>query len=1065
MKEKLDMANLLKCVSLAIALSVILYGNASAVVDSSSQKPNLTELAKQLTKAPEGYIVEFKDLNPLLKEKLDLEKSGLRGSDLTNRLKDQKNNIQKTQSDFEKQLKVVNKSAVIKRRYLYVLNGIAVKGENVTKEQLEGLGFNVKVSPDLEVFPALMDSVPLIHADQVWHLNAEGHACIPAHFPPRDNGDCLTGRGITIGIIDSGVDYTHPDLGGCFGPNCKVVGGYDFYNNDLDPMDDNGHGTHVASIAAGKSHGSGGLNGVAPDAKIYAFKITGSTGHLSDPVAAIERSFDLDNDGFVYGIDPEETNPHDILDVINMSFASLWRANDDPLVTAVNNATDYGIICVAAMGNWGPDTNTLLSPATSPKAISVGASCKPFDVGYPECPTDIASFSGRGPNENGQIKPDVVAPGFNIYSPKMGGGYETFTGTSASTPHVSGVAALLKQAHPNWKPEEIKMLIKHTASYYQNGEGPIAQGRGLVDALAAVHSQQKPPVIHAQIPYYVYLGSDFDLDYEVSYDRPGNIVIEKAVSNDPNFNNLTFEPVSSEPFTPPYLHSSTPIDPTNQNSIGEVYRVKFVDNASGEQYFEDVLFFSLPPHIMPGWPLRVTTAITDSLWGVESGRLRSESTSDVMVKTLRSLNARLYDYQASNRITLQRDIMPQERASSRSLFFDLNRDLHNEFILDSHVYNGDLNPIITLPAFPSIDSFVHTPIITDVNGDGINDIIQIVTSREPNPPVPSNGNVWITNSVTGEHTVLPITFFWLPDEAGLEGGGYIAVGDLDNDGKKEIVSNALDVISFTGNGYETRPYHIQGVPIITEGHSAFGPIIVIGDLNLNGTNEIILVNGEAVPDVTDISFFQVYIIENGTVTHNYISPPRPEIDPGSASPSPGRMEPILGNFVRNNKLEILISTENYFYLFDSEANLIQQSPHADMHNYFRYSPFTYNIDGDGTLEILLFGDRLYIYNNYLELIDSHIDLLGHAFSILGSPSWPFLEDLDGDGRLDLLTSTWGGVFNNAVADVFAWDIHLPHRSPQEMKRYWINFGYDKGNTRCYMCDAHPHRVPQTATAD
>ena len=117
----------------------------------------------------------------------------------------------------------------------------------------------------------------------------------------------LRGQGTSIAIIDTGIDYTHPNLGGCFGTGCKVIGGYDFANRDNDPMDDNGHGTHCAGIAAGK----GSLNGVAPDAKLYAYKVLdfNGGGDFSDVIAAIGRAMDPNGDG----------NFSDRVDVISLS--------------------------------------------------------------------------------------------------------------------------------------------------------------------------------------------------------------------------------------------------------------------------------------------------------------------------------------------------------------------------------------------------------------------------------------------------------------------------------------------------------------------------------------------------------------------------------------------------------------------------------------------------------------------------------------------------------------------------------------------------------------------------
>ena len=130
---------------------------------------------------------------------------------------------------------------------------------NITKEeaeQLRSLDYVKEIFPNNILHTLLMTSVPIVGAVKVWELDSYGHKCAETGMP------CLNGTGINIGIIDTGVDYTHPDLGGCFGVNCKVAGGYDFFNNDANPMDDSGqgHGTHVASIAAG----NGILKGVAP---------------------------------------------------------------------------------------------------------------------------------------------------------------------------------------------------------------------------------------------------------------------------------------------------------------------------------------------------------------------------------------------------------------------------------------------------------------------------------------------------------------------------------------------------------------------------------------------------------------------------------------------------------------------------------------------------------------------------------------------------------------------------------------------------------------------------------
>jgi subtilisin family serine protease len=146
---------------------------------------------------------------------------------------------------------------------------------------------------------SLDDSVPLTNADETWlRLDSDGQS--------------VTGTGIKIAIIDTGIDYSHSALGTCMGVKCKVLGGYDFVNDDGDPMDDHGHGTHVAGIAAANSEQ---IKGVAPDALLYAYKSLDSygSGWETDIIAAIEAAADPDGNPLT----------DDAVDIINMSLGGI----------------------------------------------------------------------------------------------------------------------------------------------------------------------------------------------------------------------------------------------------------------------------------------------------------------------------------------------------------------------------------------------------------------------------------------------------------------------------------------------------------------------------------------------------------------------------------------------------------------------------------------------------------------------------------------------------------------------------------------------------------------------
>lgn len=333
------------------------------------------------------------------------------------------------------------------RQYTYIFNGLAGAIKRADMERIDALPAVRRVFPDYQVHAMLDESVPLIGAPDVWAMiDARGHP--------------VTGAGVRVAIIDSGIDYTHSDLGGCFGQGCKVVDGWDFINDDADPMDDNGHGTHCAGIVAA----DGAVKGVAPDAILYAYKALDSNLHASGSsvMAAIERATDPDSD----------PTTDDAVDVISMSLGrSLSASLDDALAIATDAAVDQGIVVVVAAGNEGPGYQTITSPGVARKAMTVGAVWKS---------DSIAGFSSRGPVPDYPeiVKPDLLAPGVNIQSTHLAGGHRSQGGTSAATPHVAGCVALIKQLHPTWSPEMIKANLMNTAKplaldVYTEGAGRV----------------------------------------------------------------------------------------------------------------------------------------------------------------------------------------------------------------------------------------------------------------------------------------------------------------------------------------------------------------------------------------------------------------------------------------------------------------------------------------------------------------------------------------------------------------------------------------------------------------
>jgi subtilisin family serine protease len=267
------------------------------------------------------------------------------------------------------------------------------------------------------------------------------------------------GKGVKIAVLDTGVDATHADL------KDQVVASKNF-TKAPDATDKYGHGTHVASIAAGTGAKSGGkLKGVAPGADILNGKVLDDTGYGDDS-------------GILAGM---EWAAEQGADVINMSLGGPDSPEVDPLEAAVDKlSADKGVLFAIAAGNAGPES--VGSPGTADAALTVGAV---------DDKDQLADFSSTGPRlGDGAIKPDVTAPGVDITAAAAPGsvidqevgqkpeGYLTISGTSMATPHVAGAAAILKQQHPDWTGAEIKAAL--TGSTKGGAYTPFEQGSGRV---------------------------------------------------------------------------------------------------------------------------------------------------------------------------------------------------------------------------------------------------------------------------------------------------------------------------------------------------------------------------------------------------------------------------------------------------------------------------------------------------------------------------------------------------------------------------------------------------------
>jgi serine protease AprX len=283
----------------------------------------------------------------------------------------------------------------------------------------------------------------------------------------------LDGRGVTVAIVDTGLDASHPDLKGA-----RIAAWADLTSGKGSPYDDEGHGTHVAALVAGQSP----LRGGAPGVSLIVVKVFDSGGNATDQRVADGIQFAADHGAQVIG-----------LSLGGGTFPILGTASENAAKAAVSR----GILVVAAAGNEGPNTQDVAAPADVQGVISVAAVDENLRV---------ADFSNRGsdvsplvgtlglPRQAPDQKPEISAPGVKITSAWPGGGYAIASGTSMAVPYVVSALALMIQAHPGAAPsdangvERVKGWLQSSASAVPGAARPHdrAAGYGMLDARALV---------------------------------------------------------------------------------------------------------------------------------------------------------------------------------------------------------------------------------------------------------------------------------------------------------------------------------------------------------------------------------------------------------------------------------------------------------------------------------------------------------------------------------------------------------------------------------------------------
>ncbi|KFA48007.1 hypothetical protein S40293_02676 [Stachybotrys chartarum IBT 40293] len=318
-----------------------------------------------------------------------------------------------------------------------IFSGIVIESDTENTDTLRTLEGVVNVWP--------MRTVPIVRPPPIEEVEPEQ---IPRNWSvhrwtgvDKLHAAGIRGKGVKVAIVDTGIDYTHKALGGCFGPGCKVVGGYDLvgmdwdpYNErdypkipDDDPLDYYGHGTHVAGIIAADT----------PDAELLIYKVFADQPWDSDEETLIQAFCDA------YGAGA---------DVISASIGRPEGFVDNPWALVASRLVDKGVVVVISAGNEGHAGPFATSTGSNGDGVISVASINvtgkaDVDIRDPEARPIASQFTTWGPTNELLLKPDIGAPGYRIWSTVTNQSYETMSGTSMSAPYIAGIAALYIGEH------------------------------------------------------------------------------------------------------------------------------------------------------------------------------------------------------------------------------------------------------------------------------------------------------------------------------------------------------------------------------------------------------------------------------------------------------------------------------------------------------------------------------------------------------------------------------------------------------------------------------------------
>ena len=917
--------------------------------------------------------------------------------------------------------------------------------------------------------------------------------------------DKTQGNNTVVAVVDTGVDYNHPDLKNNILKDAtgKIVGYNAFSADGLNPMDDAGHGTHVAGIIAAEGNNDPSHNidsgtrviGVGPQLKIMPIKGLG----LLPDVCGDEACGGDDTliPGMLYAVKNGAR-------VINNSWGGNIGYQGDPyMAETLEYIHSQNVVTVFASGNDGSGME-YTGEAGDPNVVTVGAA---------NSKNQLACFSNYGTHL------DVVAPGGDVgdcggtfdyilstalssikeepqYVIKRGSYYVEMMGTSMAAPFVSGAAGLILAAHPDYSNEEVRFALRNSASTLGGGWNPKA-GFGLLDVNKAVNLTSPPPVAYIDLKNNYYATSKFDIKGKVSA-RNGvkNWTLSYGAGDSP----VSWMQLNSGTTSIDGLLGQFP------GAKGDKFILKLTVTDQKQQISQTYADFIYDDQIMAGWP--VSPGLTAVSVQPAVADLGNNGQNEIIVPTTDNNGNAELNILKSDGIQITHFTFPDTDIHNETpsgallkpsgftspVIADINGDGKPEIIIVAGSTDGQTNqskgklwvfkydgknltamsgfpaqitPLTDTTKNPDFQYFFSAPTIADIDGDGQMEIL-LSTSEGRIFAYRNNGQLlpgWpVVTSKTNNTDLYNQNY---------SEGSSVQVADMGKNGKNEIfavfpVTNNLGMMSnyslfgfdYSGKLLPGWPQIVSPDAINTENYSTDKPMLNIADINNDGQKELLstLDLGYINPSSNDSDhFFSSAWKTNGQNLWKVDS-----ANLGYKKAFGMAFQPILASLSKGFPLSLNIPTVNYTgnsYLYGldkdgrSLANLVQNFS-------FGRQPSMADLNNDGLPEFV--GEATDGINTYKAVDNSGKVIwskkVPYTFSLF-TPSLPTIADIDGDGKLEIIIALDGPNPKDLASDgtelydsmMYVWktDFSAPKNS--------IIWGQDGGNAQ------HNFTFPASAT--